>query len=176
VRERVARRTDASVLVVPEGTVERPNCVLAAIDEGVFGRAVLAAAAAIASLHRIPLVVLHVLAPVSGAYERVIEHWRRSRRPSLPSLGEAIGSAVSLSAPGWLRDISGSRDPLPVERVEIEVGDPAREIVRTARTLGAPLVVVGKRGADGAPAGSLGSVARLVLASCPMPVLAVGGN
>jgi nucleotide-binding universal stress UspA family protein len=36
--------------------------------------------------------------------------------------------------------------------------------------------VLGKRGADGAPRGSLGSVARELVARCPAPVLAVEGG
>jgi nucleotide-binding universal stress UspA family protein len=56
---------------------------------------------------------------------------------------------------------------------EIATGDPAREIVRAAMRHECPLVVVGMRGSDEAPAGSLGSVSRELLTRGPMPVLAV---
>jgi nucleotide-binding universal stress UspA family protein len=52
-------------------------------------------------------------------------------------------------------------------------GDPAREIVSAAAELGAALIVVGKRGADFAPVGSLGSVARMLMGFSSLPVLAV---
>jgi nucleotide-binding universal stress UspA family protein len=38
------------------------------------------------------------------------------------------------------------------------------------------LVVVGMRGADGAPSGSVGSVARELLTRGPLPVLAVNAR
>src|SRR4029079_12996525 len=63
VLERVSRRTDASVLVVPEGTTRSHDKVLAAVDDSPFGSLVIAAASAIAKLHEIPLIVMHVLAP-----------------------------------------------------------------------------------------------------------------
>ena len=53
------------------------------------------------------------------------------------------------------------------------MGDPAREIVAAAVARGGGLLVVGKRGADESPVGSLGSVARELLAKSPLPVLAV---
>jgi nucleotide-binding universal stress UspA family protein len=177
VRERVARRTGASVLVVPEGTMRPPNYILAAIDEGVVGKAVLTKASGLAALHKIPLRVLHVLAPVSGAYERVIDGWRRTRRGMRhPVMPTADNSSATAATPRWLSEVSGSPVSGTMDRVQIGIGDPAREIVSTGMTLGTPLIVVGKRGADGAPEGSLGSVTRILLASCPFPVLAVGVN
>jgi nucleotide-binding universal stress UspA family protein len=57
--------------------------------------------------------------------------------------------------------------------VHTTVGDPAREIASLALEYGSALVVVGKRGADGVPLGSIGSVARELLTRAPVPVLAV---
>jgi nucleotide-binding universal stress UspA family protein len=59
---------------------------------------------------------------------------------------------------------------------EVVVGDPAREIVRAAMRHECPLVIVGIRGSDDAPAGSLGSVSRELLTRGPMPVLAVNAT
>jgi nucleotide-binding universal stress UspA family protein len=56
---------------------------------------------------------------------------------------------------------------------EVAIGDPAREIVRAATERDTSLVVVGMRGADKAPPGSIGSVTRELLTRGPMPVLAV---
>ena len=70
--ERVARRTSASVLVVPEGTTHGPDHIVAAVDESRFAPRVLDVASRLARMHEVPLTVLHVLSPVEGAYERVI--------------------------------------------------------------------------------------------------------
>jgi nucleotide-binding universal stress UspA family protein len=55
------------------------------------------------------------------------------------------------------------------------MGDPAREIARTGTERDAALLVIGTRGADEAPAGSIGSVARELLMRAPVPILAVNG-
>jgi nucleotide-binding universal stress UspA family protein len=173
VLERVSRRTAASVLVVPEGTTRPPDQVVVAVDNGPFAGLVIATAGAIAKLHQIPLIIMHVLAPAIGAYRRVIDAGRR--------IGRRIGTgleqtpehgAMPASAPAWLNELARSHTT-PVDRVDIRVGDPAREITSAAVGLGSTLVVVGKRGADGAPARSLGSVARTLLTSAPLPVLGV---
>jgi nucleotide-binding universal stress UspA family protein len=55
------------------------------------------------------------------------------------------------------------------------VGDPVREVTAAAMENERSLVVVGMRGADSAPVGSVGSVARELLTRAPMPVLVVNG-
>ena len=59
--------------------------------------------------------------------------------------------------------------------MEVTIGDPARELTRAATPNDQTLVVVGMRGADRAPVGSVGSVARELLTRGTMPVLAVNG-
>src|SRR4029079_2778103 len=63
VLERVSRRTDSSVLVVPEGTARPAEHVLAAVDNAPLAGFVIATASAIAKLNEIPLIIMHVLAP-----------------------------------------------------------------------------------------------------------------
>jgi nucleotide-binding universal stress UspA family protein len=65
---------------------------------------------------------------------------------------------------------------LAVEGADLELlsGDPAREIILHAEHNRPTLIVVGKRGADGAPAESIGSVARELLTRASSPVLAIG--
>jgi nucleotide-binding universal stress UspA family protein len=174
--ERLARRTSASVLVVPEGTTEPPRHIVAAVDEGGGAAAVLRVARALSRLHACPLVVLHVLSPTTGEYDRVMTSARqilggtRSVRLAVPLTDQ---SAAPTGASRWLRELARLEDASGLVRVKTTVGDPAREIAAVALEYGSTLVVVGKRGADGAPVGSIGSVARELLTRAPVPVLAV---
>jgi nucleotide-binding universal stress UspA family protein len=59
---------------------------------------------------------------------------------------------------------------------EVREGDPAHEIVLSARHHGAGLVVVGTRGQTGLRRLILGSVARKVLLHAPCSVLIVRGG
>ena len=174
--ERVARRTSASVLVVPEGTTQTPDHIIAAVDESPFAPHVLRVAARLGRMHEVPLTILHVLEPVAGSYERVI----RSAKHLLPRVGGRSGmtpdgshvpTSLSLNTAKWLVQLG--RADIGPDSTHVAMGDPVREIVNTAMTLEAPLVVVGLRGADEAPPGSIGSVARELLTRGPVPVLAV---
>lgn len=171
--ERAARRTNASVLVVPEGTSAAPEHVIAAVDDSSFGASVLRVGRHLARLHEIPLIVMHVTSPAAGSYERVIRSGRKSpdngRRSSRPT---EASIALGFEPTDWLVDLVKSSETQP-DRVEVTTGDPAREITATAMSLASPVVVVGMRGADDAPRGSVGSVARELLTRAPVPVLAV---
>ncbi len=174
--ERAARRTSASVLVVPEGTTRAPDHIIAAVDESSFAPHVLRVAARLGQMHEIPVTVLHVLAPVAGAYERVIRSAKHllSRvggRSLAATDGSHVPTSVAPSTAKWLMQLV--RADIGPDSKHVAMGDPVREIVNTAMRLEAPLVVVGMRGADEAPPGSIGSVARELLTRGPMPVLAV---
>lgn len=176
--ERVARRTSASVLVVPERTAESVARVVAAVDDSPFAPRVLATAARLARMHELALSIVHVLSPVMGTYARV----------GRPSRGSDIGDE-DLPAPAphaaplrlpirvgrWLVELASAHRALSRDRMEVTIGDPARELTRASTPNDQTLVVVGMRGADGAPVGSVGSVARELLTRGTMPVLAVNG-
>jgi nucleotide-binding universal stress UspA family protein len=175
--ERTARRTRAAVLVVPEGTMHAPTRIVAAVDRSAFAPKVLAVAQRLARLHEVPLIVLHVLSPAVGAYERVIRtarhflgHGRRMRaeRSDVPS-------AVPPDTARWLADLGQSHVVLGRHRTEVAIGDPAREIAAIAGSIAGTVVVVGVRGADDTPRGSIGSVVRELFTRAPMPVIAVNG-
>jgi nucleotide-binding universal stress UspA family protein len=176
--ERTTRRTGANVLVVPEGTVHAPARIVAAVDQSAFAARVLAVARRLARLHEVPLIVLHVLSPAIGAYERVIRtarHVVRSgRRPQ--SDRAIVPSALPASTARWLAQLGQSHVVLGRDRTEVAVGDPAREIAATAASVAGTIVVVGMRGADEAPPGSIGSVVRELLTRAPIPVLAVNAT
>jgi nucleotide-binding universal stress UspA family protein len=148
--ERLTRRTGRPVLLVPEGVTDAPRCIIAAIDEGPSAVVVLAAAKALATACRLPLITLHVLPPASGAYDRIVG---------------VRGRDTAAQARGAPPNMGGG--------LTLVVGDAAREIVACGVLHGGGVLVVGKRGADESPVGSLGSVARDLLATSPLPVLAI---
>ncbi len=148
VTERVTRLADASVLVVPEGITQAPAHVIAGIDDSPLALRVLRSAQLLARLHEAALIVVHVLSPAVGTYDRVLGKARR-----------IVDDARRLR--------------YPRDQVVVAQGDPAREITAAAMANESSLVVVGLRGADDAPHGSIGSVARELLARAPVPVLAV---
>jgi len=175
--ERVTRRTNASVLVVPEGTTRAPDRVVAAVDDSRFAPLVLRIANRLARLHEVPLTVLHVLSPVVGAYERVIRTakqlpvstgHRKSKKAPRPA-------RLSPSTTRWLVNLARAHTVIGRDSIDVAMGDPAREITRVATERKASLLVIGRRGADEAPAGSIGSVARELLMRAPVPILAVNG-
>jgi nucleotide-binding universal stress UspA family protein len=175
--ERVTRQTHASVLVVPEGTTVAPNRVVAAVDDSRFAPLVLRVSSRLARLHKIPLTVLHVLSPVAGAYERVIRTAKQLlvSGEQRKSDGRARYASVSPSKTRWLMQLMKSYNVAGRDSTGVVTGDPAREISRAATERDAALLVIGTRGADEAPAGSIGSVARELLTRAPVPVLAVNG-
>ena len=174
--ERTARRSPSSVLVVPEGTHSVPERIVAAVDESGFAPHVLEVASSLARMHEVPLTVLHVLPPVAGAYDRVIHSAKQfvagARDKRMPARADVLPT-LAPSTMRWLMQLGRAHNVLGRDVTEVAIGDPAREIVRTAMEHGPSLVVVGMRGSDDAPSGSIGSVARELLTRGPIPVLAV---
>jgi nucleotide-binding universal stress UspA family protein len=176
--ERTARRAASSVLVVPEGTTGEPEHIVVAVDESRFAPRALRIASRLARMHEIPLTVLHVLPPPVGSYERLIRSTKHvvagaRGKKEKPPQQMAVPQSLASSTARWLAHLSRSHNAGGQDVTEVAVGDPAREIVRTAMERGTSLVVVGMRGADEAPSGSIGSVARELLTRGPMPVLAL---
>jgi nucleotide-binding universal stress UspA family protein len=176
--ERTARRTKSSVLIVPEGTTTPPDHIIAAVDESLFAPHALRVASWLARMHEIPLTVLHVLPPATGTYERAL---RSPRHVASQSRGgkertrerTAIPGSLAPSMMRWFVQLGRAHRVMGRDTTRVALGDPAREIMRAAVERGPSLVVVGMRGADEAPDGSIGSVARELLTRGPMPVLAV---
>ena len=175
--ERVARRTSASLLVVPERAAPSVGRIVAAVDESAFASKVLAVARCLARVHEIPLAIVHVLSPAIGTYARAVRAGRNTVEGT--ALETVQSSGVPLRLPvrlgRWLRELGRSHNVLGRDRTEVVVGDPVREITVASQPTDRTLVVLGMRGADGAPPGSLGSVARELLTRGSMPVLAVNG-
>jgi nucleotide-binding universal stress UspA family protein len=173
--ERTARRTSAAILVVPEGTMNAPERIVAALDQSAFAPKVLAVAQHLARLHDVPLVTIHVLSPSIGAYERVMRtarHLLGGRRRGRAERSHAP-SVLPPSTARWLLELSQSHVVPGRDRTEVVTGDPAREIAATAASIAGTVVVVGMRGADDTPPGSIGSVVRELITRAPVPVIAV---
>jgi nucleotide-binding universal stress UspA family protein len=97
------------------------------------------------------------------------------RAPSVVAYGE-LGAIVP--DPIWTTDdVKAALDALhlPDAGVEVEYrvaeGEPATEIIRLARDVGANLIVMGTHGRTGLGRLLLGSVAEAVLRRAPCPVL-----
>jgi nucleotide-binding universal stress UspA family protein len=172
--ERVARRAACDVLVVPEGAPGPVEHVVAAVDASPWAATVVARAADLARAHGAALTLVHVLAPSHGSYDRVMR--TRADEPGEEGPRPARDLVVYQDAAyGWLASLARAADPATTCRLAIPVGDAAREIAGFAARRGPSLVVLGKRGADEAPAGSLGSVARELLLRGSVSVLALDG-
>ncbi|CAN5270612.1 hypothetical protein BH09GEM1_BH09GEM1_47190 [soil metagenome] len=169
--ERVTRRTRASVLVVPEGVSAPPGSIIAAIDQSAAGARVVTTAMALADLHGSQVIVLHVVTPQRGEYCRAVGNTRRGRASKERPAASMDGAQVAgRPAPRWFTSLIPTASECTGKIVS---GDPAHAIMAEARELGAAMVVVGKRGDDQSPRGSIGSVVRELLASASVPVLAV---
>ena len=172
--ERLSRRAPCSVLVVPEGVTAAPQSIVAAVDDSTFASRVVQVARRLARAHEVPLTLLHVLSPATGASIRGTRRVGTGQRPVWISPGEEP-SVLSMEASAWLDELARSPEAIARERAEIAVGDAPREIVSTSIASGGPLIIAGMRGADGAVVGSIGSVVRELLTRAPVPVLAITG-
>jgi nucleotide-binding universal stress UspA family protein len=172
VTERVTRRAGCDVLVVPEGAPGPVQHVVAAVDASAWAAIVTARAIELARDLDAALTLVHVLAPASGSYDRVSR--KRRREAEATDVGSPRDLAAHQDAAyGWLASLARDADPRTTCRLAAPVGDAARAIGEVASEYGPSLVVVGKRGADEAPRGSLGSVARDLVKRGVAPVLAL---
>lgn len=127
-----------------------------------------ATAVALAKPNRGALTILHVVAPFT---------------PIMPEqyIGTQTWEQIDLqgrqSAKRELAKLAETAKKSGVRATELLVdGDPARQIVRTARSKKADLVVVGTHGRTGLTKFFLGSVAARVVATALCPVVTVRGK
>jgi nucleotide-binding universal stress UspA family protein len=156
---------------VPDGTTAPVEHVIAAVDASPAAEQVVAGALRVARAHRAALTLVHVLSPCARTYNRLLA----SRRDTDGSgervtTSEAAHRDAMYARLAWLARDAGADVAC---RIAVPVGDAGREIIELVRRSAPSVVVVGKRGADAAPVGSLGSVARDLLARCPSVVLAL---
>jgi nucleotide-binding universal stress UspA family protein len=171
--ERVARLTTNPLLVVPEGFTERPRHVIAALDIGESAVHVLRSARSLAERLSARLTVAHVQSPAHGTYERVVRTRRSGAKSQLRSAADPRGTGTRAAIYRWLSELLDDAGGSAFAGRAVLTGDAGREIMELAGRLGAPLIVAGRRGADAAPHGSIGSVVRELLTRAEWPVLAV---
>jgi nucleotide-binding universal stress UspA family protein len=173
VTERVLRRATIPVLATPLRTTEavkfsakvatfRMPTIVVPIDFGPGTERQVGVAAALAADFGAPLLFVHVvpvLGVLAGLTDVVIAH----NQTRLDLMRERLSSIVSTHAAGITSDL------------DVTVGAPADEIGRLAVERDAGLIVMGLTG-HGAITGRPGSVAYRVLATTPVPVLAVPGE
>jgi nucleotide-binding universal stress UspA family protein len=121
----------------------------------------------LAKTHRAKLTVMHAYVPLvplvpeqyieAGTWDRIDTETQRWAERQLAKLAErARKSGVRASS-------------------VLVSGDPSRQIVRTARSLRADLIVVGTHGRQGLTRFFLGSVAERVIATAACPVMTIRG-
>lgn len=159
--ERLAGRYRGPFLAVRGPAQGEYRNVLVAVDLAAGSENVLATAARIAPAARISAVHAYDV-PFEGALHRAGVSQKEIDEHRAQAFQKALG-AISALGEKAVRD----RQVLPV----VERGDPARLIVERQRSLGADLVIVGKRRRPAAEALLLGSVTRRVLAASPSDVL-----
>jgi nucleotide-binding universal stress UspA family protein len=127
-----------------------------------------ATALALAKANRGTLTILHVIAPYI---------------PIMPQqyIGTQTWDQIDLQGREWakgeLAKLAAKAKKAGIRSRELLVnGEPARQIVRTARSQSADLVVVGTHGRTGFTRWFLGSVAARVVAMAQCPVVTVRGK
>ena len=142
--------------------------ILFATDFSKASAKALAAAGTLAKVNRAEVTILHVVTPFV---------------PTVPEqyvAAEALDQ-LNLETRRWSqRQLAKLTDKARKSGIRaagiILEGDPAREIVRAARSKRADLVVVGTHGRTGLNKFFLGSVAQRVVATAPCPVVTVRGR
>ena len=167
--ERILRQTTVPVLVAPPPELTPPSAdsltievgrVLAPIDFKDDSVTAVRAAAALAQSFGVPLLLVHVVAPLKGI-ERL--------RPQLDTHNRVQIERAELQIQ---RLASGVGTPASIEAV-VTVGSPAEEIARIAVARGAGLIVMGLRSQEHIFGPRPGSVAYRVLSLAPARVLAL---
>jgi nucleotide-binding universal stress UspA family protein len=164
VSERVARHADCSVLVARGDTLRR---AIVAVDGSESAERALDALARLPLPESMALTVVHVVpmneldapeaVPPVTEYEKLVDKYAAERQAQ-------AGSVVS-RAEQRLRGLGRSAE------VQIRCGDPAEQLVATARETEADLIVVGSANRSALGRLFLGSVSGRILSHAPCSVL-----
>jgi nucleotide-binding universal stress UspA family protein len=167
--EKVLRQTAVPVLLAPPPEQTPPNVDPSQIDVGRVLVPVdfkdgcvteVRAAASLAETFGVPLLLVHVVAPLKGI-ERLRPHLETHNRVQIERADQQIQQLAS--------EVS---TPVRIETV-VTVGSPAEEIAQIAVARGAGLVVMGLRRQDHVFGPRPGSIAYRVLSLAPARVLAL---
>jgi nucleotide-binding universal stress UspA family protein len=164
--EKILRQTRVPVLVVPPGELSavdasmRVGRVLAPVDFNAASAADVQAAADVAQALHVPLLLVHVVAPVRGL-ERL--------RPALDAHNRFQVERAGQQIQGLVPALHGAGEI----DTAVVTGSPAEEIARVAEARGAGLIVMGIRGQERLFGPRPGSIAYRVLGLSPSMVLAL---
>ncbi|OLP17625.1 hypothetical protein BST81_14975 [Leptolyngbya sp. 'hensonii'] len=152
--------------------------ILVAIDKFAVEEGVLQAAISLAQLTQAKLLLLHVLTPSNEGYPSPM-----FLRPDniYPQLYEAAWKSYALQMETfnqqemeWLRSLAEQTKAVGIEVETSRVqGDPGQTLCEVARSWGADLIMVGRRGYSGLNELLVGSVSNYVLHHAPCAVLAL---
>lgn len=163
--ERTIAHAAVPVLLARGLPPAEPRRILVAIGSGENAERELAWARFLAARFEARVTVLHAVSPA----------WFGPLEVAAGGLADADLEASRASARSWLADASaGAGFEAGEAAIQVEVGDPAHEILAAAASEAADLVVVGSHGAGPLTGGLAGSVARAVLRRGSQPVLVVG--
>jgi nucleotide-binding universal stress UspA family protein len=153
------------VVVVPEHLREqdrRSGPIVGGVDGSDESLAAIRVAAKLSGALDTPLVVVAVASvPVAGGVPCAAAHHAALLRSEMRSSRRLLERALSELPAGLDTDL------------EIELGDPAEQLIDVAMSCAAGLLVVGARGVGGARQTALGSVSADLAAWAPVPVVIV---
>lgn len=162
------RRSAESKTAKGGSIVTRMHRILFATDFSKASANAFATAMALAKANRATLTILNVIAPLT---------------PIMPEqyIGTQTWEQIDLQGRDWAKGevatLAAKAKKAGIRSVALLVdGEPARQIVRMARSKSADLVVVGTHGRSGLTKWFLGSVAARVVAMAPCPVVTVRGK
>jgi len=144
------------------------KCIVAATDGSEAAGRALALAAALAKSSDADLWILHVRGAEPKISTEALEAYARSEHMPLDE-ARAIVSEEELLYASRLAVSHGVK----CVRTELQSGDPAEVIVRSAREKHADLIVVGRRGRGRLAGLLLGSVSQKLVTLAPCAVLVV---
>jgi nucleotide-binding universal stress UspA family protein len=140
----------------------RLHRILFASDLSKASSKAFAAALALAKTTRASLTILNVLTPLT---------------PMIPGRAvelERLNREMKLESQRRLTELTARAKTSGIRAASVMVeGEPARQIVRVARSKRADLIVVGTHGRTGLDKFFLGSVAQRVVTTAPCPVMTV---
>jgi nucleotide-binding universal stress UspA family protein len=140
----------------------RLHRILLASDLSKASSKAFAAALALAKTTRASLTILNVLTPLT---------------PMIPGRAvelERLNREMKLESQRRLTELTARAKTSGIRAASVMVeGEPARQIVRVARSKRADLIVVGTHGRTGLDKFFLGSVAQRVVTTAPCPVMTV---
>ena len=167
--EAVVRLASMPVLVVVSPTQPPLRRILVPVDDSDMTDRVLRVARALGESSGADVTALYVVG--SAVMSHVLS--ATAMNTASPEMApDALRERVRSDADGWMAGMlkAGAKEREGM-KADIAFGDPAQEIVATARAWSADLIVMGRRGAGNFRRAVLGSVVNGVLRHAPCPVL-----